>query len=103
MGNFSGSFQVDLCCGSDPKNDDKALHIEFRLEQNVIIVNSFENSKWGMEETIRGGLFTPGSEIELEISVQHSKFHVVPVCFQCRFFMLLYFSDYKRQQVDRNT
>jgi len=73
-------FQVDFQCGSSVKpRADIAFHFNQRFKKRVassVVCNSLQRERWGKEEVLAQGPFTPGDMFEIIVLVQKDVFKV---------------------------
>lgn len=73
-------FQVDFQCGSSGKpRADIAFHLNPRFKKRAassVVCNSLQKERWGKEEVLPQGPFTPGEMFEIIVLVQKDGFKV---------------------------
>ncbi|XP_023223799.1 galectin-4-like isoform X1 [Centruroides sculpturatus] len=74
---FPNSFTLDFRCriGDQPPAD-VAFHFNARFNQNVVVRNSYINSRWGAEERHGRFPFAPGTHFDMVIRIETDKFMV---------------------------
>lgn len=68
-------FSINLCQSGDVEPT-TTLHFNFRVNENVIVMNHMQNGGWGREERVSGHQFHRGKPFDIRIKVKPQMFKI---------------------------